>query len=277
MIKRSYKYYNNGKITKRFYEDEEIPEGWKPGVLSKFGKPSWNKGLDVTDPRVKRNADNIRKSRIQNGTYVSWKKGLTKETDSRVKGFPGKLNPMYGKHPIAWNKGLTKETNSIVKQMSEHQKGKTAWNKGLLACNDNRIQKGVNTRKANGTLNTSKPEENFYNFLCSYFGAEDVIRQYKSDKYPFNCDFYIKSKDLYIELNLFWTHGFKPFNELDDECIKQLQEWKYKSEINDFYKSAINTWTVRDVNKSQIAKENNLNYLTIYNKEQLKEFIKNCK
>ena len=40
-------------------------------------------------------------------------------------------------------------------------------------------------------------------------GNEDIIRQYKSDLYPFACDFYIPSLDLYIECNYHWTHGNK--------------------------------------------------------------------
>ena len=40
----------------------------------------------------------------------------------------GKNNAMYGR--TAWSKGQTKDTNQIIKQVSETNKGKAAWNKG---------------------------------------------------------------------------------------------------------------------------------------------------
>ena len=63
------------------------------------------------------------------------------------------------------------------------------------------------TRKLNGTFKTSKQEDKVYEILCEKFTKDDIVRQYKSNKYPFSCDFYIKSLDLYIECNFSWTHG----------------------------------------------------------------------
>ncbi len=63
-------------------------------------------------------------------------------------------------------------------------------------------QKEYITKKANGTMNSSKPEELFYKELCEIYGEADVVHGYSIDpRYPFNCDFYIKSQDLFIELN----------------------------------------------------------------------------
>ena len=58
------------------------------------------------------------------------------------------------------------------------------------------------TKKQNHSFNTSSYEDVFYSKLLLIFDSEDIIRQYYDDRYPFNCDFYIKSKDLFIELNL---------------------------------------------------------------------------
>ena len=63
-------------------------------------------------------------------------------------------------------------------------------------------EKEYQTKKEHGTFNTSKPEENYYEYLKTIYDETDVIRQYKDKRYPFCCDFYIKSKDLFIELNL---------------------------------------------------------------------------
>ena len=66
---------------------------------------------------------------------TSWKKGLTKESDPRIKSFP------------AWNKGLTKETDSRVADMANKIKGHIIpWNKGLTKENDPRIASYANNK-----------------------------------------------------------------------------------------------------------------------------------
>ena len=99
---------------------------------------------------------------------------------------------------------------------------------------------------------------------CKY---SDIIRQYSSDLYPYLCDFYIPSLNLYIELNNHWTHGPHPFDPNNEEDIKLLEYWKSKN--TKFYDNAIKTWTERDVNKRQIAFNNNLNLIEIKNIEEL--------
>lgn len=120
------------------------------------------------------------------------------------------------------------------------------------------------TKKKNNSFNVSKDEEQLYESLLKENKTKTIYRNYKCDRYPFYCDFYIKEDDLFIELNAHWTHGGKPFNEEDPECIKQLNEWKEKAKTSKFYENAIETWTVRDVKKQKVAKENNLNYKVIY-------------
>lgn len=119
------------------------------------------------------------------------------------------------------------------------------------------------TKRKNNTFNTSSNEDHFYNALKAVYGVENIIRQYKDTRYPFNCDFYIKDKDLFIELNLNWTHGKKPFIG-DAEDLKVLNLWKTKAKTSNYYAAAIKTWTERDPLKFKIAKENNLQYLSIY-------------
>lgn len=127
--------------------------------------------------------------------------------------------------------------------------------------------KGCETKRKNGTFNTSKPEEDAYRYLCQKFEQDDIVRQYISEPYPFNCDFYIKSLNLYIEYNFSWTHGghwYDPMNE-NDQCI--LKKWQDKG--TKFYQNAINTWTIRDVKKHQTAIDNKLNYLVFWKLNEL--------
>ena len=126
--------------------------------------------------------------------------------------------------------------------------------------------KEIETKRKNKSFNTSKPEIIYKKLLEDIFGVDNIVYQYKTDKYPFVTDFYIKSLDLYIELNFHWTHGLHPFNENALEDIVLLNKWEEKAKISNFYKKAIDTWTIRDTKKLQFAINNNLNYLVIYPK-----------
>ncbi len=98
--------------------------------------------------------------------------------------------------------------------------------------------------------------------LINIFNKGDIICQYRSELYPFNCDFYIKSLDLYIEYQGMWTHGPHPFDKNNINDLKLLEYWK--SQNKDFYNAAINTWTIADPNKRNIAKQNKLNYIEFW-------------
>ena len=122
--------------------------------------------------------------------------------------------------------------------------------------------KEIETKKQNGTLNTSSCEKVFYDRLCDYFGKNDIFKEYKSVKYPFYCDFYVKSLDLYIELNCHWTHGDVMYSE-EAKDSKFYKELLSKQNIK-YYKNAMNVWTKLDVEKRNIAKSNNLNYIIFW-------------
>lgn len=127
------------------------------------------------------------------------------------------------------------------------------------------VSKSWLTKKANHTENTSKPEEEFYKKLLKENTNKTIYRNYKDkERYPFYCDFYIKEDDLFIELNLHWTHGRHPFNEFDPKDQKLLNEWKEKAKTSKFYQQAIYVWTDLDPRKQKTARDNNLNYKTIY-------------
>lgn len=136
-------------------------------------------------------------------------------------------------------------------------------------------QKIIASKKRNGTTNSSKLEDQSYDLLCAHFSKDDVVRQYRSEKYPFNCDFYIKSIDTYIECNFSWTHGGHWFDESSEEDQKTLQKWKDKG--TDFYQVAIDVWTRRDMNKLKAANENGLNYLVFWKLDEVETWLKSLK
>lgn len=126
------------------------------------------------------------------------------------------------------------------------------------------VQKNFDVRRANGTLSASAPEEWLYSRLCDYFGAGDVVRQYSDSRYPFACDFYVVSRDMFIELNGSWTHGKHWFDSrsLSDNDVAGLILGK--SETQPFYKAAYEVWTVRDASKRRYACSNHLNYVVFW-------------
>ena len=140
---------------------------------------------------------------------------------------------------------------------TEEFKNKVDWKEANI--------KQIKSKKKNGTLNTSKPENQSYQILKEKY--KDIIHQYISNEYPFNCDFYIPSLDLYIECNYHWTHGGHPFNENNFEDQIKLNKWKNKN--SKFYNNAIYVWTDLDVRKRNIAKENNLNYIEVWKLEDI--------
>lgn len=122
------------------------------------------------------------------------------------------------------------------------------------------IIKAKETKLKNNTVKKSIAEEEFYNKLILFFDQDDIIRQYIDlQKYPFNCDFYIKSKDLFIEYQGHQTHGTKPYDELDPDCWDEIEEMEKRG-----YSST--TYTVRDPKKIKTAIDNNLKLLLIYPK-----------
>ena len=140
----------------------------------------------------------------------------------------------------------------------------------IAMSSDTSKQKMYETKRKNKTFTTSKPEDIVYKCLSSRF--KGVIRNYKTELYPFLCDFYIPELNLYIEYQGHWTHGKHPF-ENTREDNKVIRKWKDKN--TKFYKNAIEVWTVRDIKKRNTAKNNNLNWLEFFTLSEFNEWFEN--
>ena len=128
------------------------------------------------------------------------------------------------------------------------------------------------TKRKNHTFNTSKIENKLYKEIKLIFPS--VIAQYnKDDRYPWNCDFYIPELDMFIEFQGSWTHGKHPFDYNSEEDQEILKKWKIKN--TKYYNNAIQTWIDRDQKKRETAKKNNLNYIELFNKEDIQLFLIN--
>ena len=124
----------------------------------------------------------------------------------------------------------------------------------------------------NHKTNMIVSKDTIYELLSNRF--PDIIRQYRSSLYPYNCDFYIPSLDIYIEYQGNWTHGDSPFNSSNIEHQNKLKDWKDKAEYSSYYKNAIYVWTDLDVRKRETAKQNNIKLLEFWTIEEVEDWLK---
>ena len=129
-------------------------------------------------------------------------------------------------------------------------------------------QKIYETKKRNNSFNISKPEEELYLYIKEKF--TEVKRQYKEERYPYNCDFYIPELDYFIELQGYYTHNTHPYNpnSISDKLLVEKYKEKYGEKCQ-----AITIWTIKDPEKRECAKRNNLNFKEAWSLEEGKEFI----
>ena len=138
----------------------------------------------------------------------------------------------------------------------------------------------MESKKNNGTLNSSKQEIRMFNILTEIFGEENVIQQYSDDRYvdietsrPYICDFYVKSCDLFIELQGHYTHGPHPFDETNEDDIKFKDKLEEQAPFKPSLKVTLDVWCRRDVNKRCVAKTHGLNYMEIFGSKFSKESV----
>ena len=80
---------------------------------------------------------------------------------------------------------------------------------------------------------------------------------------------------MFIEIQGYRAHGKHPFDENNLEDLKLLEKWKELSKTKNYYNRLIEGWTVSDVKKRNIAKENNLKFQEFFIEDIIKEkFLK---
>jgi len=221
------RWYNNGVEQHTFSKAAQIPDGWVPGMLPQpEGKYSKFQFKWYTNGVEQKRLSLLKGDVIPEG----WWEGQSYEMAEKSRNAP-------------------KGHRRTLEQIENHKIGcKKAW--------VNKIN--------NGTANTSKPEEEMYLQLCEQYGEDNVKRNYNEDeRYPWHCDFYIISEDLFIELNKFPTHYTEPFNKNNPEHIKLLEHCKTNPN-NWVEQGMVNIWAGTDVLKYETAIKNKLNYQVIY-------------
>lgn len=127
---------------------------------------------------------------------------------------------------------------------------------------DPRYQHHLNqVRKQNGTFRTSSSQDWLYVQLCEAFGVDDVEQEYCDDgRYPYNCDFYIKSRDLFIELNGFHSHGGRWCDDDEDQAL--AAEWAESDSA--MLRRSSYVWRTYDLEKRECARLHKLNYVVFW-------------
>lgn len=103
----------------------------------------------------------------------------------------------------------------------------------------------------------------------------DYEIEHNDELYPYNCDFYLLKTKCYIEIHNWWYHNKHFFDKNNENDILILQQWEEKAKTSQQYKRAIEFWTKRDIQKRDIAIKNNLNYIVLWNKTDIDNFIQN--
>jgi 5-methylcytosine-specific restriction endonuclease McrA len=144
----------------------------------------------------------------QNRKYnnKAWNKGLTKETDERVKKCAANMKKTKTKGFYeAWNKGLTKETDERVKQYGK---------KG------SKSKKGIPNYKKRKDITTCITASEFRYYIKTRLYTSWVFPILKRDN--FTCQKCGKKKNLEV-------HHLKPFRKIFLECIEMC-----KLDINNY-------------------------------------------
>lgn len=189
------------------------------------------------------------------------RKKIGQSNSGKPNKFKGKKRPKQVGENISKAKKGHIVTQSTKDKISKTKKGKHLSEEKL----NQKLSKEYKTKKKNNSFNTSNDEKEMLKTLKETYKGKTIKTQYKDkERYPFYCDFYIEEEDLFIELNAHWSHGGHPFDPNSEEDLKTLKEWEAKAKTSQFYKNAIETWTIRDVKKQEYARKNKLNYKVIY-------------
>lgn len=282
------------KVFSRILGDDEYKnlrnECWKKkqvksvkdryGVENVFDKSVFSNFVSdeaIANGRVKRNETMIQRYGVSEPLQnADIKKQMMENRDKTMMSIYGTTNAMQVKD-VAMRSAVSRQANMLKKY----------GYKNSVESPDIRL-KIFEARRKNNTLTSSFLEDAMYSKLVDIFGKDDVDRNIIVDnRYPYAVDFYIKSRDLFIELNAYNGHNdhwFNPDSKRDQQIVRSYVENGLRVESETGRKSKyfgwIRTWTDKDVKKRNSARDNKLNYLVFWdgsfktvNKKRIPNFV----
>lgn len=232
--------------------------------LDKYDVDNPSKTDFVKDKISKKVKDKIEEIKLKVST--TWKSHTKEENHEISKKRQNTIKTKYGGMDVIINKAKQTclERYGVDNPLkSKEIRSSIDW--------DDVNKKRIMTKQKNKTFNTSKPEDELYDYVKKKF--PDAIHHMINDpRYPYECDIYIPSLDIFIEYQGTWTHDTHPYGTNENDKIK-VEKWKSKN--TRYYNQAIYVWTILDPKKRSIAYQNHLNYVEIWNMKEAKEFIDN--
>lgn len=219
----------------------------KKTSIEKYGAP-----CSLNNPAIREKAKKTLTEHY--GTDVTFK-----SKEIREKAAITNLEKYGATNVLSKNSPIRKQVNK--KNIEKYGYANPAQNREI-------INKITDAKRKRHTFNSSQEEKVIKELLEKKF--KEVKYQYKSEKYPFACDFYIVDLDLYLEYQGYWTHGEEPFDENNQKHLNYLNKRKEAGERQ--YKSLYYAWVIRDPLKRKIAKDNNLNWIEFFNFKQFEEW-----
>ena len=173
-------------------------------------------------------------------------------------------NEIYGVDNVMQNKDFSKDYVSPFSNPKVRHKAMSSKNAN--------VRESILLAKKTGDFSKVSIKSPFeltvFKKLVEKYGFDDVFYEYGfhpyDKRYPFNCDFYIKSLDLFIELNIHPSHGGGWYMDTHDDKLR-LEHLKFSPKK--MSKATVVTWGGRDIEKRKLAKNNHLNYLVFWNND----------
>lgn len=267
-----YCYYTNGESNIRIPHDSKPPDGFSKGRTVKWSKESKEK--------AKENRMNTCFEKYGDSSYNNMKKNketkLLRYGDENYNNRDKSKDTCLSKYGVENVSKVSDVSEKISKNLKNHNVSQETKIKISNAKSGKHLTKEKLTQKIYNTNKTyhekglykdhkTKPEIFVENFLIGVFGEDNVLYSYVDKiRYPYKCDFYVPSEDLFIEVHAGWRHNKKPFDANDEYCVAELDLWKEKAKTHPSYVNAIYQWTDLDVRKLDVAKQNKLNYVCLY-------------
>ena len=285
---------NNDNVkTKRNYTlSNKIDENGLNGFQQQQKKARFKKLLKYNNPNYNNSSKMVKtkRSNIDENGLDSFKRAAIKMASTRkivdkdgldsfhkagLKGKNTRLNDIdcFGQNSYDRQVLKTKETSNI-------KYGVDNYSKTLYV--DKIVKKRYNTMKKNKSFNRrSKSEIRCFELLKTKF--PDVEHSYyDKERYPFNCDMYVPSQDLFIECHFGFAHGGEPFDSNDIKHLKEIEkckikqkEFRFDGKKKDGYAEKIKVWTESDPKKLKTFINNKLNYKIFYKESEFLNWFNN--
>lgn len=273
-------------------DKKKAKEKYENTMLQRHGvKHNWSS----KDPKLNGRAKTVE---LYGGSGGSSKKLLEKMQQTKFERYGDKNYCNSKKCSETWNNKSQEEKDKITqarkdgifKKYKVYSYPETDEFKAIFKDKERdskRMAKIYKTKKENGTMTygsyvkakecldgtkvRSNAEVEIYN--CFLSAGIAVEYEHVDDRYPYLCDFYLPTYDIFIEYQGFMSHGksgdviLGPYDEKREDHRQLLEEWK-SHEDDPFFESCIEVWTVTDPEKRIYAEKNNLNWYEFWTLEE---------